>query len=121
MAIHKWRDIKAAGRSPERVRQLETEALADLRVVEMNLRALREAAGLTQEELAAKLDTSQAQLSKIERRDDHRISTLRVLIEALGGELEVTAVIKGKRVRLAGSDGDSPVTGGGVAASRPRL
>jgi predicted transcriptional regulator len=98
MKLHKWKDIKAQGRSAERVRQLEQEALAEL----ADLRALREAAGVTQEDLAAKLETNQGTLSKIERRDDHRVSVLREFVEALGGELEVVAIIKGKRVKLAG-------------------
>jgi transcriptional regulator with XRE-family HTH domain len=67
----------------------------------MDLRALREAAGLTQEELAAKVDITQSQLSKLERREDHRISTLRRYVKALGGELEVVAVVDGKRIKLA--------------------
>jgi hypothetical protein len=38
----------------------------------------------------------------MERRSDHRISTLRKLVEALGGELEVIAHVGSKRVRLRG-------------------
>jgi predicted transcriptional regulator len=99
MAMHKWKDIKAKGRSPERVRQLEKEALDELR--EMDLRALREALEITQEELAKRLEVSQGQLSKIERRDDeNRISTVRSVVAALGGEIEVTAVFGKKRVKL---------------------
>jgi len=101
MAIHRWKDIRNKNMTPERIAENDRRvrgALAEL----ADLRALREAAGVTQEELAAKLETSQGALSKIERRDDHRVSVLRDVVEALGGELEVVAVIKGKRVRLAG-------------------
>jgi hypothetical protein len=42
----------------------------------------------------------QSELSKAERRADHRLSTLRRYVEALGGELEVFARFGSKRVRL---------------------
>jgi predicted transcriptional regulator len=98
MKTNKWKDIRSKDMSPEQVRRLELEALTEL--VEMNLRAIREAAGITQEELAAKVDLSQGQLSKVERGDFNSLPTVRKVVEALGGELEVTAVIDGKRVRL---------------------
>jgi ribosome-binding protein aMBF1 (putative translation factor) len=102
MAIHKWKDIQARKtRTPEQVERL-TRRVRDA-LVEMDLRAIREAAGVTQEELAAKVEISQSQLSRLERGDLSRLPTLRKVVEALGGELEVTAVIKGKRVRLAGT------------------
>lgn len=101
MKLHKWRDIRSKSMSPEKIRALDAEVQQEL--LEMDLRALREAAGLTQGELAEKLETSQAQLSKLERREDHRVSTLREVVKALGGELEVTAVINGKRIRVAGA------------------
>jgi DNA-binding XRE family transcriptional regulator len=72
--LHKWKDIKAAGRSAERVRQLEQEALDELR--DMDLRAIREAAGLTQEELAAKVDISQSHLSRMEGGELGSLPTL---------------------------------------------
>jgi len=39
----------------------------------------------------------------MERREDHRISTLRRYVEALGGSLEICAVINGRRIKLAES------------------
>jgi len=67
---------------------------------ELNLRALRELAGMTQLEIAALLELSQAELSRAERRDDHLLSTIRKYIEALGGRLEVVAVFEDRVVRL---------------------
>lgn len=101
MALKNWKDIKAKKFSPEQLKALEQEALEELR--EIDLRALREALGITQEELAKKLDVSQGQLSKIERREDgqNRVATIRDLVAALGGEIEVTAVFGKKRIRLA--------------------
>jgi hypothetical protein len=43
-----------------------------------------------------------AELSKIERRDDHLLSTLRRYVAALGGELEVVAVFGNERIALKG-------------------
>jgi hypothetical protein len=44
----------------------------------------------------------QSELSKAERRSDHRVSTLRLYVEALGGELEIFARFGSERVRLEG-------------------
>jgi hypothetical protein len=43
---------------------------------------------------------TQSELSRLESRGDHRISTLRRYVEALGGELEVAAIFGGRRVKL---------------------
>jgi DNA-binding XRE family transcriptional regulator len=97
---HRWADIKDKKFSPEQVAALDREVAREL--LEMDLRALREAAGKTQEELAALTGMSQSQLSQVENRPNPRLSTLRRVVEALGGELEVVAVLGGKRVVLAG-------------------
>ena len=98
MTAKKWSDIRAQKFTPEELRQLDQEIESEL--LEMDLRALREAVGL-QGELAQRVEITQSQLSKMERREDHRISTLRRYVEALGGSLEICAVIDGKRIKLA--------------------
>lgn len=65
-----------------------------------SLRALREAARLTQGELARATEMSQPQLSRFESRRDHLVSTLRRYMRALGGDIEVVAVMDGRRVAL---------------------
>lgn len=90
-----WSDDRAQRLTPEELPQRVSE------LPEMDLRALREAAGLSQGGLARRIDTTQSELSKIERREDHRISTLRRYVEALGGNLEICAVINGRRIKLA--------------------
>lgn len=60
-------------------------------LAEMPLQELRQAILLSQEELAQILRVQQATVSKMERRTDMYISTLRRFIEAMGGELEITA------------------------------
>ncbi len=58
---------------------------------EANLRQLREARHNSQAEIAAKLGVNQAAVSKLERRADMYLSTLRTYIQAMGGDLEIIA------------------------------
>lgn len=58
--------------------------------------------GVPQTELAARTGLDQPEVSRLERRPDHLVSTLRRYVEALGGELEVTARFGTKAVRLKG-------------------
>lgn len=53
---------------------------------------LRKQRQLTQSDLAAVMETSQANVSRIERGEDLYLSTLRGYVEAMGGHLEVRAV-----------------------------
>jgi transcriptional regulator with XRE-family HTH domain len=64
---------------------------AELIAEEAGLRELRKARAQSQEQLAQRLGINQAAVSKIERRTDMYISTLRDLVRALGGELEIVA------------------------------
>ncbi len=67
---------------------------------ELPLDELREAQRLTQEQLAATLNVKQSAVSKLERRTDMYVSTLRNFIEAMGGQLEIHAVFPTGRVKL---------------------
>jgi transcriptional regulator with XRE-family HTH domain len=55
------------------------------------LKDLRRAVERTQAELAAKLGVGQDTVSRIERRSDILLSTLRRYVEAMGGELQLVA------------------------------
>ena len=55
------------------------------------LRDLRQAVERTQEELATSLGVGQDTISRIERRSDMLLSTLRRYVEAMGGKLELVA------------------------------
>lgn len=99
MTVHTWQEMKTKKFSPDQLEQIDNAVEQEL--LEMDLRALREAAGLTQEELAQRVAITQSQLSKLERREDHRISTVRRYVAALGGELEIAAVVDGKRILLS--------------------
>ncbi len=58
---------------------------------EMPLQALRQARSLSQEEIARSLHVKQAAVSKMERRTDMYISTLRKTLKAMGGDLQIIA------------------------------
>jgi len=101
MKTHDWKDVTAARKlSPEKRAQLNSQ-IAD-EVMEMTLAELRKESGLTQEQAAQRTEMTQSELSKLERRDDRLVSTLRRYVEALGGQLEVRAVFGNKEIRLRG-------------------
>jgi transcriptional regulator with XRE-family HTH domain len=58
----------------------------------MALEELRSAKQLTQSDMAEMLDVPQSSISRIERRADMYLSTLRNYIHAVGGELRIQAV-----------------------------
>jgi transcriptional regulator with XRE-family HTH domain len=61
---------------------------------EMILRELRESLDITQGQVASKTGIKPSNLSRLERQRDMQISTLRKIIAALGGELEIVAKFK---------------------------
>ena len=62
---------------------------------------LRESQSTTQVELAQRLGVNQGNVSRLERRDDLYLSTLRDYVAALGGELElVVRFPDGDEVRI---------------------
>jgi transcriptional regulator with XRE-family HTH domain len=75
--------------SPERREKIGDRAQAML--IGMALQELRQARQLTQQELANVLNVNQAALSKMENQADMRISTLRKLLSAMGGNLKIIA------------------------------
>jgi len=77
------------------------QARARTMLAEMPLQELRLARGLSQEALAATLKVRQASISKLERRADMYISTLRAHIRAMGGELEIVARFPDGEVRIS--------------------
>jgi DNA-binding transcriptional regulator YiaG len=70
-------------------------------LAEMELAELREALALRQADLARMLKTTQAAVSRLERRGNVTIGSLRGYIEALGGKLELNAVLPGHTVKIA--------------------
>jgi DNA-binding XRE family transcriptional regulator len=56
-----------------------------------SLKDLRQAVAQTQQDLAATLGVGQDTISRLEKRSDMLLSTLRRYVEAMGGKLELVA------------------------------
>jgi DNA-binding XRE family transcriptional regulator len=94
---HKWKDIRKP-LSPEaeaRIQRGVTEA-----ATVMTLHQLREARSLTQVNLAKVLQINQGAVSKMEKRTDMYVSTLRNFIQAMGGQLQVKAIFPEGEVQI---------------------
>ena len=74
---------------------------------EMLLSDLRKATGYSQQALAAKLRMKQPSLSKLENATDMQVATLRKLVGALGGELQIACKFPRGDVRLVQFEGES--------------
>ena len=75
----------------------------ELLAEELTLQELRRARAMTQVKMAKKLGIAQKQISEIEKRTDMHISTLRRLVEALGGKLSLVVEFPDRKpVKLTG-------------------
>lgn len=64
----------------------------------IKLSEIRGIAGVTQVQLAAALNTSQGQISRIERQSDMLLSTLSAYLMALGTSAQLTIIVNGQAV-----------------------
>jgi transcriptional regulator with XRE-family HTH domain len=76
--------------SPAQRKKVEARA-AQLIAEEMTLRELRHARKLTQVRMAKALGITQDSVSRLEKRSDLLLSTLRKTVEAMGGSLSLVA------------------------------
>ena len=76
--------------SPAQRRKVEARA-AQLIAEEMTLRELRHARKLTQVRMAKTLGITQDSVSRLEKRSDLLLSTLRKTVQAMGGKLSLVA------------------------------
>lgn len=76
--------------SPTRRKRIEARA-AQLIAEQMTLQELRRARKLTQVRMAKVLGISQDGVSRLEKRSDLLLSTLRKAVEAMGGRLSLIA------------------------------
>jgi len=74
---------------PAKRRQRITARASQLIAEELSLQELRKARELTQERMAELLHIRQENISRLEKRSDLLVSTLRSYIEAMGGNLKV--------------------------------
>lgn len=103
-----WSDVRARGRASDPrtpAEQAAGKALARERqeayIRGCQLAEMRQAAEVTQAEVAASLGVSQARVSKIEHGENSGIDVMRAYIHALGGHLDVIASIGDRTWRLA--------------------
>lgn len=98
MGTRTWKSVRDARLTAAAAARVTRRARA--RIEEVTLQELRQDFAMTQVELARAADMTQSELSRLESRADHRISTLRRYVDALGGKLEITAVFGKRRVKL---------------------
>jgi len=79
---------KMAKLNPERRQKIEAMT-AELVNEEQSLQDLRQALALTQEQIAQMLGIKQDGVSRIEKRSDLLLSTLRRYVRAMGGDLRL--------------------------------
>ena len=94
--------------SPAQRKKVEARA-AQLIAEEMTLRELRKARKLTQVRIAKALGITQDSVSRLEKRSDLLLSTLRKTVEAMGGNLSLVAEFPDREpVVLSGIAEDDP-------------
>jgi transcriptional regulator with XRE-family HTH domain len=85
----------------------------------VRLAGLRQAGGITQAELAGRLGVAQANVSKVENRDDIQVGTLARIVEAMGATLSIQAVYPdGTVTNLAIPANETKATGKGPPSAR---
>ena len=91
------RNLKEVMKSLPKARRTKIQArAAELIAEEATLQDLRKAFGLTQVQMAKKLNIGQDSVSRVEKRADMLLSTLRGYVEAMGGELNLVAEFPGR-------------------------
>ena len=94
--------------SPAQRKEVEARG-AQLIAEEMTLRELRKARKLTQVRMAKALGVTQDSVSRLEKRSDLLLSTLRKTVQAMGGNLSLVAEFPDRPpVVLSGIAGDDP-------------
>jgi DNA-binding XRE family transcriptional regulator len=111
---HKWKDVRKplSSEAEERIQRSVTEAAAV-----MTLHQLREARSLTQVNLAKVLQINQGAVSKMEKRADMYVSTLRNFIQAMGGQLQVRAIFPEGEVEIDQFENVAETQGAPVATA----
>jgi transcriptional regulator with XRE-family HTH domain len=117
MPRKKWSEIRAKA-SPEVLAGAD-EVLTSLRLAD-----LRRARSLTQETVAERLSVRQVSVSRMESRGDVRVSTLRSVVTAMGGTLDVLARFPDAVYRIVFDDSEADarvVALGGPSSIEPPI
>ena len=107
----KWRNVRRK-HSPEVEAEIARGVKAAAGV--MTLYQLREARSLTQVNLAKVLNVNQGAVSRMEKRADMYVSTLRNFIQAMGGQLQVKAIFPEGEVEIDQFESLSEAGDGGL-------
>ena len=86
---HKWADVRGKFSDED---EAELQQRYEEEVKKLSLHQVRQARNLTQVNLATVLNVNQGSVSKLEKRADMYVSTLRSYIQAMGGELQIKAI-----------------------------
>ena len=100
-----WNDVRAQ-RPVDEVAVAEHVARMGAEERAYRLREIREEQGVTQKELADRMALTQPTISALEAGDIERsgLATLKAYVEALGGNLEVTATFGSRKLVLSSKD-----------------
>jgi transcriptional regulator with XRE-family HTH domain len=97
--MRNFKELKSKALADE-ARRARVDAFKAELLNELSLAEVRHARQMTQDELAALLETSQSGVSRLEHQTDLYVSTLRKYVEAVGGRLEIHAVFPEGRVPI---------------------
>jgi len=95
----KFKDLSAAIKADPVRRERITQQKRAIETA-LDLGRLREDRSATQRDIAARMEVSQANVSRIEHEDDIYLSTLRGYVEALGGRLVLQAVFADATIEI---------------------
>ncbi len=93
---HSWKDILGA----EPVNEARVWRYEQLMEAEQRIASALYAQGVTDEVVQAALDAADERLTDDERQEDLVLSSLRHLVSALDGELELRALIGGEAIGI---------------------
>ena len=81
---------------PRERQELIAARASQIHLEEITLRHLRDKLGLSPSELAERLEVQQPAISKLERRQNLELNTLRAVVNALGGTIEIIVRVPNK-------------------------
>lgn len=99
MKTHTWNELKDRHFSATEQSAIRNDAIAELG--RLSLRELRKSRNLTQAALATSIGCTQSAVSRMERRADMHVSTLRNYVEATGGVLRIVAQFEDGAVEIS--------------------
>ena len=85
--------------SDEEKQQIEAR-FSELHDEYMTLQEIRKHQYITQKDMAKLLGINQENVSRMERRKDMHLSTIKEYIEALGGKIEINAIFPDSKISI---------------------